>query len=134
MSYRKKRILPAPNKNDAKVFRRESTSQSGIRLEMLNPAADRISLQLEFYDSRGNLLDQRSQSFGPNDRIDLQINCMGSCGNGKIDLEGKIKGMLDARDTVSDGKAKCLQTLYAGSSDICGHELRCRISINYKSA
>ena len=133
MAYHKKRIAPAPNKNAAKVLRRENLASAEVRIDSFRPRVDRIMMQMDFYDARGNFLDQRSQSFGSNDTILLQIDCVGPCGNGKINLEEKIQDMIRKRESVSDGRARCAQTLYAGSSELCGHELRCHTEIHYGS-
>lgn len=132
MAYHKKRIRPAPNKNDAKVRRRENVGGSEFRVDSFYPRIDRISMRLSFFDARGNFLDQKDQSFGANDTIALEIDCLGPCGNGKINLEPKIRDMIQKHESVSDGRARCAQTLYAGSNDVCGYEVSCRTEIDYK--
>jgi hypothetical protein len=134
MAYYKKRIAPSPNKNVAKVRRRETGNQSETRIESLHPLVERLSVEMELYDAKGNFLDKRVSSFGPKDVIALQIECSGPCGNGRVDLEGKIRDMLSKRETVSESRAKCPQTLYAGSPDVCGYEFRCHTEITYRAA
>lgn len=134
MPYRKRRIQPSINKNAEKVHRRESLASSGVGVGSLHPLLDRLSIQYNFYDAKGNFLDQREQSCSASDPVNLQVDCLGPCGNGKINLEGKFRDMLQKQETVSEGRAKCAQTLYADSPDTCGYELRCHIEIVYKAA
>lgn len=133
MTYRKRRILPAPNKNAAKVQRREVGTGPDVRIGSLNPLLENALVQLEFYDGRGNLLEQRQHSYGPEDEIALQVDCLGPCGHGKMDLEEKFRSMIGSHQTMFDGRAKCTQTLYAGAADVCGYELRCHTKVAYKN-
>jgi hypothetical protein len=130
MVYRKRRILPAKNKNDAKVKRRQGDVQQPL-LSVLYPGVKQIEIALQFYDARGNFLDERDMIVEQQDEADFRVDCP-SCGDGRMDLEGKIKDVVSRKQTSADAKGRCNSVLFAGSSDVCGTELRCRINVAYQ--
>jgi hypothetical protein len=130
MVYRKRRILPAKNKNDAKVKRRKGDVQQPS-LGTLYPNVKQIEIGLQFYDARGNFLDEMDMIVGQDDEADFRVDCPASCGDGRMDLEAKIKEVVSRNQTKADAKGRCNRTLYPGSPDICGTELRCTIDVTY---
>lgn len=126
MTYRKRRIQHAVNKNDAKVRRRESMGSNGVRLEDKFSSLERLSIQLSFYNAKGDFLTESQLSFGRKDLLNLQVDCMGPCGNGKIDMEEKVTQEVQAGKTNWEGRGKCAQLIHFDSGEVCGYELRCR--------
>ena len=91
-----------------------------------------LSVQMEFLSPEGHVVLQQNRRFGPSDIIDFEAPCPGRCGNGRTDLEGKLRSMIERKETSSQARAKCPETLLAGAQDACGTELRCQITISYK--
>jgi hypothetical protein len=67
-----------------------------------------------------------------NDEADFRVDCPASCGDGRMDLEAKIKDVVGRKQTDADARGKCNRILYPGSPDICGTELRCHIKVAYQ--
>jgi len=130
MVYRKRRILPAKNKNAAKVKRRQGDVEQPA-LSTLYPNVKQIEIALQFYDARGNFLDESDMIVEQGDEADFRVDCPASCGDGRMDLEAKIKEVVSRNQTTAEAKGKCNRILYPGSPDMCNTELRCRIQVTY---
>ena len=132
MTYRKRRIRPAPNKNAAKVRRRQAT-ENLPPLDAVYPQVESLSVDLRFFNSRGDSLSERRAEFGPSDPADFEVRCPGLCGDGRMDLAGKIDEIVRRGETETEARGKCMRPLFLGSQDLCGHELRCRIRVAYRN-
>lgn len=132
MAYRKKRIRPAENKNAAKALRRQE-NQNQAPLDHRYPVVQRLAIGLNFYTPRGEFLEKKNLVFTPQDQVDFRVPCPGTCGDGRIDLETKVDEVINKRETLSQGRGKCAQPVYAGENeDVCGYELHCNIEVNYR--
>lgn len=132
MNFKKKRRQKTINKNDEKV-RRLQAIQDRPAMSVLYSEVERLSVQMDFYSPQGHLLLQQTREFNPSDTIDFAAPCPGRCGDGRMDLEGKLVSMIQRHETSSQSRAQCGQTFTAGSSDLCGCELRCNIDISYRN-
>lgn len=131
MNFKKRRHQKTINKNDAKVRRAQAVLDRPA-MSALYSDVDRLSVQLDFYSPEGHILLQQNRQFQPSDIVDFEAPCPGRCGNGRTDLEGKLRSMIERRETESQARAKCPETIIAGEQDVCGTELRCQIRISYR--
>ena len=131
--YRKRRIQPSPNKNLAKV-RRAENQRNRQQLSDVYPNVERLSVNLRFVSPQGHILADTRRQFGPSDVLDLEAPCPGRCGDGRMDLDGKIDSAIQQHATSSEGRGRCNRPVYMGSaSEECGTELQCRIEVSYRS-
>jgi hypothetical protein len=131
MAFHKRRIKPSPNKNKAKALRRQGDNDLPT-MEQRWPDVDRLTVQLHFSNPQGYPAGDEILEFGPSDLANFDVSCVGPCGDGKMDLAGKISDMMSKRETTSEARGKCQRVVYAGTGEVCGHELRCRIDIAYR--
>jgi hypothetical protein len=48
-----------------------------------------------------------------------------------MDVEAAVKQMINNQQTSRDTNGTCKETLFAGSSETCDCELRCKITAQY---
>jgi len=130
----KRRKAPGPSKNEMKVRRGmeadQMTRSAGVMKDRF-PAVQKLSIQLDFLTPQGHLMDQQTRVFTPADACDFAVPCPGRCGRGSFDLAAKVRVVLESRQGRSDSSGTCAETLYPGSKEICGSQLRCRMEAAY---
>lgn len=89
-------------------------------------------MELRFFNKEGNPLGEKMVAAGPSDPVELEVACSGLCGDGRMNLVGKIEEMVRNRTSSAQAAGRCPQKLFAGSSESCNHELRARIEITYQ--
>jgi hypothetical protein len=128
---------PGPNKNQKKVMRGQEAGQLAHSAGLLRdqfPAVDQLAIQLEFITPQHDLFEKESRVFGPSDVCDLSVPCLGRCeGRGQFDLAGRIRSLVESRQTRADSSGICQQSPLAGSTTLCGFRLNCRIEIAYRA-
>ncbi len=95
------------------------------------PSVAELVVDLEFISPDGHILSTETRTFSPDDALDLSAPCPGRCGNGTMDLAGKVDNVVRNNLPQSEGSARCPMALFAGSTDTCGTQLHCRISVSY---
>jgi hypothetical protein len=133
--YKKKRKNTGPNKNEAKVMRSkevERLGSSGNSLGARFPGVERLVVALQFLSSHQADLGAETRSFGPSDACNFAVPCPGPCGAGDFNLATKIESVITNRAPASEASGKCGQPLFAGSKDLCGCELKCRLTVTYR--
>lgn len=134
MQYRKRRPHRTLNKNQQKVVRGQEAGRERPPLSASYPAVERLLVELVFSNVQGDIIEERSAEWTPSDPVDFSAPCPGRCGDGKMDLEGKIGETIRRQAPEAEGRGKCLRPIYAGASEVCGIELRARIRVTYKPA
>jgi hypothetical protein len=134
---RRRRTKPGPNKNEQKVMRGQESERQARSAGLLRdrfPAAERLQVHLDFFTPQQQLLDQQTRTFSASDVCDFQVPCPGRCGGrGSFDLAGKIKTVIDSRQPRAEGTGVCREQLFAGSADVCGFRLHCKIDVDYSA-
>ncbi len=129
--FKKKRRAPAgPNKNEQKVMREKMARSIGPLRERY-PSVQKLTVDLEFRTPQQHLMDNQTRVYTPGDQCDFTVPCPGRCGHGSFDLAGKIKSVIEGGETSSESRGTCMETLFDGSKEPCGFELRCRIRTVY---
>lgn len=134
---RRRRGPQGPNKNEQKVMHREAAerkARSAGSLAERFPGVERLTVVLEFKSPQDSLLGSESRVFRGSDALVLEAPCPGRCGVGSFDLAAKIEQVVTARETASQASGICQKPLYAGSPDVCGCRLSCRIEASYAPA
>lgn len=128
MAYFKRRKAKTVNKNQEKSLR--NRRQAGQPLSALYPNVQSLSLDLAFVSPQGDLISEDQIQAGPSDIVDLSAPCPGRCGDGTMDLAGKVGDIVRRHETSSESSGRCARPAF-GSGDPCGTELRARIEIAY---
>ena len=133
--YRKKRRGPqGPNKNEKKVMRSRDAEKQAIIAGSLKerfPFIKHLNIHLVIRGAQQQLLDEKSLSLGPGDPCLFSVPCPGRCGNGSFDFSGKVEETVKALLPASESSAKCAKPLFAGASEVCGCEIKCRMELDY---
>lgn len=132
--YFKRRARAGPSKNDKKVRRGQDAANRSRLAGVLSQrysSLERLSVELQFLSPQKQVLDRKTLVFGPSDVCDFSVPCPGRCGVGSFDLAAKIKAVIEAREAISESSGTCQQPLYAGSPNVCGLELKCRIEARF---
>lgn len=132
MQYRKRRPQRTLNKNQQKVFRGQEAGRERPPLSASYPNVERLMVDLVFTNPQGDVLAERRNEWGPSDPVDFAAPCPGRCGDGRMDLEGKIQETVRRLSADAEGRGKCNRPIYAGAAEVCGCELRARIRVSYK--
>lgn len=130
----KRRAKPGPSKNEQKVERSREAARTASRAGVLGqrfPSVERLSVELAFSTPEGHALDNQKRAYRATDPCDFSVPCLGRCGGGTFDLAAKIEAVVTARERLSESNGTCQQSLYAGSPDVCGCRLSCRIEVSY---
>ncbi|MCX5787494.1 MAG: hypothetical protein NTX64_03130 [Elusimicrobia bacterium] len=134
--YFKKRRIVGPSKNEEKLRRAadaEARERSVTRLSDQFPTVARLTVQLDLLSPQNHpLAEHQTRVFKPEDRADFSVPCPGRCGQGTFNLAAKVQSVVEARQPVSEGTGICQEPLFAGSADVCGVKLVCRIEAAYK--
>src|SRR5690348_12319019 len=128
MNFKKRRHQKTINKNDQKV-RRAQAERDKPPLSAVYPGVEHLAVRLDFYSPEGSILLKQDREFSPDDIVDLSAPCPGRCGDGRMDLEGKLAELIRRREVSSENRAQCRRPIYADAAEICGCELRCSINI-----
>jgi hypothetical protein len=107
------------------------TRSGNGRLGLMYPPVSTLNIRMEFVSPEGHSLSSEDRQFSPSDLVDFSAPCQGRCGNGRMDLEGKISQIVNAGQTTCETRGVCQELLYAGANDVCGCELRCVIKVAY---
>jgi hypothetical protein len=94
---------------------------------------ERLVIDFQCISKQGDVLQSEHQEYGPDDKIMFTIACPGGCGDGQVNLHGKISDLVSGRKNMGDGQAKCAKPLYS-SDEICGSETKCRFSLEYRDS
>lgn len=135
--FKKRKAKPGPNKNEQKVARargEEDRARMAGTISSKFPAVKSLRAHLTFLDPRQQPLDEKRLDLRPSDAAIFTVDCPGRCGRGVFDLGDKIAEAVGGRKAVSESATKCMETLYAGSPETCGWEVRCRLEIEYLPA
>ena len=134
--YFKKRRPVGPSKNEEKIQRlrqAEERERSVARLVDQFPTVTRLSVQLDLLSPQQHPLAEReTRVYKPEDRCDFSVPCPGRCGQGTFNVAAKVAAIVEARETVSESSGICQEPLYAGSTEVCGVRLVCRVEAAYK--
>src|ERR1044071_9333696 len=134
MPIKKRRPVKHLNKNEERLKRRDAQdfqSRNAGTLGSRFPTVSRLDIQMEFTSTQGHVLGSEIRNFRPDSRLMLSADCPGRCGNGRMDVESVVSQMINNRQTARDTKGLCKQTLFAGSSETCNCELKCKITAEY---
>ena len=107
--------------------------ESGRALSAIYPNVQRLTLDLEFLSPQGDLISQDQIDAGPSDVVDLSAPCPGRCGDGTMDLQGKVEDVVRRHETASESRGKCARPAF-GTGDPCGTELHAHIGIAYEAS
>ena len=135
--YRKKKRNVGPSKNEEKVSRAKelaSLSRPSNSLGSRFPGVTRMTVRLEFISNHQQLLSQETRVFGPSDSCNFSAPCPGTCGVGDFDLAGKVAKVVESRQGLVETSGLCQERLFAGSKDLCGTQLKCRLEIEYAAS
>ena len=105
----------------------ERAAHSGETLGARFPAVSRLSIKLIYLNAQGHVLEEKALALTPADPCRFTVGCPGRCGIGSFDFSAKLEQALGERLASFDCSGKCEQPLYAGSKEVCGCELKCRI-------
>ena len=130
MAYFRRRNTKTVNKNEEKALR--NRRQAGQMLSSAYPGVQRLTLDLEFISPQGDLISQDQVDAGPSDIVDLSAPCPGRCGDGSMDLQGKVEDIVRRHETRSESRGRCARPAF-GTGDPCGTELRARIAVSYQA-
>ena len=109
----------------------ERAAHGGETLGAHFPAVTRLSIHLLFLNPQGHVLEERTNALAPSDPLRFTVGCPGRCGIGSFDFSAKFEQSLGERLASFDCSGKCEQPLYAGSREICGCELKCRVEASF---
>lgn len=129
MAYFRRRKPKTINKNQEKSAR--NRNQAGRQLSLVHPNVQRLTLDLEFVSPQGDLISSDQIDVGPSDIVDLSAPCPGRCGDGTMDLMGKVDDVVRRHETNSESRGRCQRPAF-GTGDPCGTELKARIEIAYE--
>lgn len=133
----RRRTNSGPNKNEKKVLRGQETERLARSLGLMKerfPSVQHLTIHLEFITPHGDIYERQSRVFGPVDICDFSVPCPGRCGGqGAFDVAAKIRTLVETRQIYIEGTGICREPLYAGSTDICGFQLHCRMEAIYSA-
>ncbi|MFA6091455.1 MAG: hypothetical protein WCU88_00875 [Elusimicrobiota bacterium] len=132
--YKRRAKRSGPNKNEQRVQRsREAAvrARSASLLSDIYPSVQKLSIHLEFSLPKQPAFEHKDLSFTPSDVFDCAVACPGRCGTGAFKLAAKLQSVIEARQTVSESSGACQEPVFAGSSEACGLQLRCKIEVSY---
>lgn len=133
--YKKRRGHSGPSKNEEKVMRAKNALRqavSGGALGARFPSVMRLSVRLVFLNAQQHVLEEKTLSLGLSDPCRFTVPCPGRCGVGVFDFTAKLESGVLAGDAVVEAGGKCQQPLYAGSPEVCGCEVKCRMEFSYR--
>ncbi|MDD5630020.1 MAG: hypothetical protein PHU21_13210, partial [Elusimicrobia bacterium] len=120
-----------PNKNEEKVQRAADREASGEVLGIRYPFVKRLKVTLQFFSAQQQLLDEKVMDLKPNDPYKFDAPCPGRCGSGRFDFTEAVDNAVARHRTLSASGGVCPQPLFAGSTQTCGCQAKCRIELDY---
>lgn len=132
---KKKRKNSGPNKNEEKVQRGKDAERLGASSNSLGarfPGVEKLVVTLQFMSSREADLGTETRSFTPQDPCRFEAACPGPCGVGEFNLASKIESVIAARLPSAEASGQCEEPLFAGSKELCGCRLNCRLTVSYR--
>ena len=135
--FKKRKGFTGPNKNQEKVMRAEEAERRVRSAGIMGPRfplVKRLNLHLVFLNSQQHVLDEKRFSLGPLDSCDFKTSCPGRCGVGSFDVDTVIETAVEARQAATESSLKCLESLFAGSPEKCGCELKIKLDIGFVPA
>lgn len=133
--YKKKRKNSGPNKNEEKVQRGKEAERLGAASNTLGarfPGVEKLVVTLQFLSSRQADLGSETRAFSPQDPCRFDVACPGPCGVGDFNLIDKIESVIAARLASSEASGQCEEPIFAGSQELCGCRLNCRLTVSYR--
>ncbi|HAM36088.1 MAG TPA: hypothetical protein DEB40_11655 [Elusimicrobia bacterium] len=135
--FKKKRRNAGPNKNEEKVQRAADArdrENSGDTLGENFPNVKRLKIQLQFLTVQGQVLEEKTLELNPGDTCSFQASCPGRCGTGSFDFSEAVTNVVNRRQPLAESSAPCKEPIFAGSNEICGCQLKCRMECEYLPA
>lgn len=132
--YGKRRKPAGPSKNEQKLQRAEAEARrvrSAGSLADHFPQVERLIVSLQFLSPQGQVLSEEKRVFLPAEAYNISAPCPGRCGVGNFDLEAKVSNLVETRQPGAEASGVCQEPLYAGSPDVCGTKLQCKIEVVY---
>ncbi|MBI5239875.1 MAG: hypothetical protein HY926_05345 [Elusimicrobia bacterium] len=132
--FKKRRKNAGPNKNEEKVQRAAdalSRESSGGVLGARYPFVKRLKITLQFFSPQQTLLDEKVMDIKANDPYRFDADCPGRCGNGHFDFSEAVANAVTRRRNLSESGGVCPQPIFAGASQTCGCQAKCRIEIDF---
>src|SRR5947209_1711561 len=99
-TYRKKKRVVGPSKNEEKVERArrvEMLSRSANALSARYPDVRSMTVLLTFTGAQGQSLGEETRTYSQADPCDFAVACPGMCGVGSFDLAAKIAQVIESR-------------------------------------
>lgn len=134
MPIKKRRPTKYISKNEEGLRRREAQAlnhQKQGTLQSRFPMISQLRIQMDFFNREQHLLGSETRHFEANDIVAFTIDCLGRCGNGRLDVSGVVAQMANNRQSSRESKGFCPELLYPGSNDTCGCELRCKLEADF---
>lgn len=128
---KKRRAKPGPSKNELKVMRGRQEEMGGRNLGSILPSVRSLTVSLTFATPQGALLDESSETLKRDDEVEFVVDCPGRCGAGKFDFSQMIERAAMEHQSQLEVSAACSQPLFAGSADVCGTTLKCRLGLEF---
>jgi hypothetical protein len=134
MPIKKRRVPKSPNKNIIGIMRRQGQENQARGAGVLGArygGVDQLQIQMQFVSREGHILGEEDRVFGANDTVNFTAHCPGRCGNGKTFLDEKINRLTGSHQTSSETMDVCKEMIHHGANEVCGCELRCKITVSY---
>jgi hypothetical protein len=133
--FRRRNRGRQPNKNELKVFRRQSEEQERARAGTLRdsfPRVRQIALDLQMETPMGAVLEHSVRRIEPTDSLLLDIPCLGGCHNGVFLLMNAIENILQAGQESHQGMGICQASSYGDPKVPCNTKLMYRVDVQYE--
>jgi len=132
--FKKRRKNSGPNKNEEKVQRAadaRNRESSGGALGVRFPFVKRLKVTLQFFTAQQQLLDEKVLDLKASDPYRFDVACPGRCGTGNFDFSEAVANAVAKRQTLAESGASCRDPLFAGSSETCGCQVKCRMELEH---
>ena len=132
--FKKRRKNSGPNKNEEKVQRAadaHSRESSGGVLGARFPFVKHLKITLRFLTAQQQLLEEKVLDLKPTDPYRFDMSCPGRCGSGHFDFSAAVANAVNRRQPVVESGGVCPDPLFAGSSQTCGCQAKCRIELDF---
>jgi hypothetical protein len=88
---------------------------------------------LDFTTPQRQALEGETRAYGPNDACEFTAPCPGRCGeHGVFDFTPAFTSAIAQRKSSAEAHGTCQQPIFAGSPEVCGMQLACRIAVVYR--
>ena len=132
--FKKRRKNAGPNKNEEKVQRAadaQNRESSGGVLGVRYPFVKHLKVTLQFFSAQQQLLEEKVMDLKPNDTYRFDAPCPGRCGSGHFDFSEAIANAVAKHRNLSESGGVCPEPIFAGSTQTCGCQAKCRIELDY---